>query len=697
MAFLVSPGVEVKEIDLTGIIPAVSTSIGGYAGHFDWGPIGDLVNISDEAGLAANFGAPSIANAESFFTAATFLRYGNTLLVSRAIDESAAKNAASGDEDGIGTRFLIRNINQYSNEFAANTLLANFYARCPGAYGNSLKIMVQPAGTPTRFNIEQLQVVTSGTGKAIEIVVTDPDGLLANGTPVALRSIRSRQDWINDLENSSVDFYLGAQDIDAYGVTTYKLMTSIDEFGVGTEYDPDSVYPAGWVGTVTPVDSEPGALVLTLGLNRGFLFAAPEAENFETVFANAPGTSQYAAEHGIENDEINLLIVDANGAFSDLSGSILERWSNLSVIPGAKSEDGKTIYYKDVINAGSKYIIADNVTGIVDGGDTPASSDPVITSSISSGTGSIWIAQLTGGANGTATDGNVYDALELLSDAESVDVNLLFAENDSEASITVANRLIRIVEGRKDCVAFISPDLEVADQSTDDAKLDKVLSKFERLPSSNYAIFDSTPIYVYDKYHDTYIWLPASGVMAGLCAHTDDVRDPWWSPAGYNRGQLIGVSKIAYNPLQSHRDALYKSRVNPIVSFPGEGIILYGDKTAQAKPSAFDRINVRRLFIVIEKAISTAAKYSLFEFNDEFTRAQFVNMIVPYLRDVQGRRGITDFTVVCDKTNNTGEVIDSSRFVADIYIKPARSINFITLNFVATRTSVEFSEVIGKF
>ena len=465
------------------------------------------------------------------------------------------------------------------------------------------------------------------------------------------------------------------------------------------------MYPTGYLGDKTPAPDADGSLVLTPSVNTGFLFSPPETIDFESAFVNGPGTSQFAADHQITNDEINVLVIDVDGVFSASPGTILERWNSLSVLADAKREDGSTQYYKEVINTGSRYIIADNLNGIIDFADSDVAD--VITyddgaivpyafaSSFDSG--SVFIARMTGGLSGSASNGDVWQALELLADAETVDVNLLFAENDTEGTITVANRLIRIGESRKDCVVFISPDIEVADQATEDAKLDKVLSKFNRLPSSNYTVFDSTPLYVYDKYHDEYIWIPASGTMAGLCARTDDRRDPWWSPAGYDRGQILGVAKIAYNPLKSHRDELYKSRVNSIIAEAGEGTLLFGDKTAQAKPSAFDRINVRRLFITIEKAIATAAKYSLFEFNDEFTRAQFVNMIAPYLRDVQGRRGITDFRVVCDETNNTGEVIDSNRFVADIYIKPARAINFITLNFVATRTGVEFSEVIGKF
>ena len=717
MAFLVSPGVEVKEIDLTNIVPAVSTTIGAYAGHFNWGPVGDVVNLGTEKELARYFGAPTKKYAQSYHLAATFLRYGDTLLVSRAIDENAstgAKNATTGDATGdiavAGTGgnngtlpYLIRNIKEYGF-ITANFLSSNFYARCPGAYGNSLKVMIQAADVPSRFSLSQIEIIAEGaspSGKAVQITVDDPDDILSDALQVSLRSIRSREDWVNDVENRTQGFYLGDEAaVDAYGTKTYTLYT---DSALTTVWDPDSVYPSGWNGDVTPEAGDPGSTVVMEEESRGFMFAPPEAEDFESAFVTTPGTSVYAQEHGAVNDEIHVLVVDVDGVFSGTAGTVIEKFANLSAATDAKREDGSSSYYKDVINTSSAFIIADNLTGIIDGADTAivdleTGGTLTFSSSFPDG-GSAWHVQMQGGSDGTLNtrNGDVYDALELFADPETLDVNLLFAENDTEASITVANKLISIAEKRKDCVVFISPDLEVKDQSTEDAKLDKVLSKFDRLTSTNYAVFDSTPLYIYDKYNDEYIWVAASGSMAGLCARTDISRDPWFSPAGYNRGQLLGVAKLALNPTQNQRDELYKSRVNPIVSFPGEGIILFGDKTAQAKPSAFDRINVRRLFIVLEKAIAKAAKYSLFEFNDAFTRAQFKALVDPYLRDVQSRRGITDFLVVCDESNNTAEVIDSNRFVADIYIKPARAINFITLNFVATRTGVEFDEVIGRF
>ena len=302
---------------------------------------------------------------------------------------------------------------------------------------------------------------------------------------------------------------------------------------------------------------------------------------------------------------------------------------------------------------------------------------------------------LTGGTDDNSpTVGEIATGYDLLEDAETVDVGLLFAYPDANGAETIAEDLISIVNARKDCVAFVSPPIE--DSQGASAPATDVMAFANGLSSSSYAVCDSSAVYVYDKYNDTYRWIGAAGHVAGLCANTDNVADAWYSPAGVSRGQLLGITKLAWNPIQADRDTLYKGRVNPLVSLPGQGTMLFGDKTLLAKPSAFDRINVRRLFITLEKAVSTAAKAQLFEFNDEFTRAQFKNLVEPFLRDVKGRRGLTDFSVICDETNNTSQVIDSNSFVADIYIKPARSINYITLNFVATRTGVSFTEIAGS-
>jgi phage tail sheath protein FI len=390
---------------------------------------------------------------------------------------------------------------------------------------------------------------------------------------------------------------------------------------------------------------------------------------------------------------MHIAVVDQDGAWTGTAGTVLETFAFVSQASNAKADDGTDNYYANVINNQSAYVRwGAHASALTDAGSTinGAAGAAFVTGSTALS------VSLSGGTDdNAATVGELSTAYDLFDDAETIDVNLLIGPETAAADdVTMANYMIAIAEGRKDCVAFVSP--AVAETVNNATAATDVKAWADALTSSSYAVIDSTALYVYDKYNDVYRWIVASGAVAGLCANTDNVADAWFSPAGFTRGQILGVTKIAFNPKKAARDDLYKARVNPIVSFPGEGIVLFGDKTAQSKPSAFDRINVRRLFITLEKAVSTAAKFQLFEFNDEFTRAQFRNLVEPFLRDVKGRRGITDFAVICDATNNTGDVIDGNRFVADIYIKPARSINFITLNFIATRTGVEFSEIIGQ-
>lgn len=672
MSFLVSPGVEVNEIDLTNIIPALPTSIGGYAGRFNWGPVGELVTVGSEKELARYYGTPTADTVESFYTAASFLRYGSTLKVSRAIDEETAKNADSGN--GTGNE-VIKNL----EDFESVTQGENFYARYPGTMGNSLRVLVHPATTNTRFAITD---ITVDSADQVVVTIDDEAGTVVNGVEIALRDVNASGDLITELRGTR----LWAGDVTTGTGSSVIITLYTDE------------------GTTTPFDASEYSDVSISVVGSPYLLAPIESELFEQSFVNSPGTSVYASKYGVSNDEINVLVVDEGGKFTKNPGEILERFENLSVASDAKGEDGSTIYYKDVINNSSRYILAFDLTSIIAEADdsiSEATSTPTYATQFD---GSVYSVSLSGGVD-TPVDSKdgVIEALDLFGDGDTVDVNLMFAENDNDGDNRIARALIQLAEDRKDVLAFISPWMDTKDKGTLDAKLDRVLERFNgtsastALASTSYAVFDSSPLYVYDKYNDKYVWIPASGSMAGLCARTDDTNDPWWSPAGFTRGRFLGVTKLGFNPKQTHRDALYQGRVNPIVSFPGQGVVLYGDKTALARPSAFSRINVRRLFIVLEKSISTSAKFSLFEFNDEFTRAQFRNLVEPYLRDVRGRRGITNFLVVCDDTNNTGEVIDSNRFVADIYIKPARAINFITLNFIATRTSVEFSEVVGQF
>lgn len=576
MAFQVSPGVEVKEIDATNVIPAVSTSIGGSAGFFQWGPGLQAITVSSEKQLVDTFGKPTATTFKYFGPMAAFLKYGNALKVVRGI-ASAAKNAGSGSSVQN-----LYNMDLYDNATIASTD-GDWIARFPGALGNSLEVQV----------------------------------CLANAT--------------------------------AFAAWTYS-----------------------------------------------------------TYFDRAPGTSQFATNLGNASalDEMHVVVIDKNGEITGTPGTVLETYEAVSQGTNAKNDDGSTNFFKDVINSASQYILTGYISANWLGSEAklPAvitASSTVYTAAEAGNPSDNTNLQndLAGGLDGTDSLAGVVVALDLLKDAETLDVNLLFATADTGSTKLVAEKLKEIVEARKDCVAFVSPPIALTNGSTAISAATAaaiVASTVVANMNSSYVVLDSTSVKVYDKYTDTYRFINASGHMAGLCANTDRVADAWFSPAGEQRGQLLGVTKLGFNPNKTDRDTLYKGGVNPLVSFPGRGTMLFGDKTSQFRASAFDRINVRRLFIVLEKAVSTASKSMLFEFNDEFTRANFRNMVEPFLRDVKGRRGITDFLVVCDETNNTGNVIDSNQFVADIFIKPARSINFIKLNFVATRTGVEFSEIAGQ-
>jgi len=418
-------------------------------------------------------------------------------------------------------------------------------------------------------------------------------------------------------------------------------------------------------------------------------------EYFNSVEA-APGTSNYVSTRNANatiNDEMHIIVADEDGQISGIPGQILEVWKNVSRASDAKGEQGGSVFYKDVLKNNSQWVWPGNdIFGAATSSALAANSN----------TNAIKTYSFAGG--GTDDDesniaiSKIMTAYDLFKSSEDIDISLVLAGKARGGSgEQVANYIIdNVAENRKDCVVFISP--ETSDTvNVPGRELDNVVGFRNLLRSTSYAVLDSSAKYQYDKYNDVYRWVPMNGDIAGLCVRTDNTRDPWFSPAGFNRGNIKNIIKLAYNPDKADRDQLYKAGVNPVVNFPGQGVVLYGDKTLLARPSAFDRINVRRLFIVLEKAIAVAAKSALFEFNDEFTRASFRNLVEPYLRDVQGRRGIYDFRVVCDNTNNTPEVIDRNEFIGDIYIKPARSINFIQLNFVAVRTGVEFEEIVGRF
>jgi hypothetical protein len=408
--------------------------------------------------------------------------------------------------------------------------------------------------------------------------------------------------------------------------------------------------------------------------------------DYKAYFDSAPGTSAFVASKSGSNDELHVIIIDGSGVFTGTQGAVLEKWPFMSKALTAKLSDGSTNYYKEVLNKGSQYIWwMDHPNSMTNWGGTAIGTTFMSLSEPDTHT-------FAGGTSVEPSDADINVGYSMLADKDKYDVSLLLTGGHSDT--VVKHAIDNVALARLDCMVFFSPPLVAVKNNAGSEATDVADYRNTTINrSTSYAVMDSGWKVQYDSYNDEYVNIPLNADTAGLCARTDQTNDPWWSPAGYNRGQVKNVIKLIWSPDQTERDTLYKSNVNPVVSFVGQGTVLFGDKTQLSKPSAFDRINVRRLFIVLEKAIATAAKYQLFEFNDVFTRAQFRSMVEPFLRDVQGRRGIYDFRVVCDETNNTGEVIDRNEFVADIYIKPARSINFIYLNFVAVRTSVSFEEV----
>jgi len=517
--------------------------------------------------------------------------------------------------------------------------------------------------------------------------------------------------------DSNFDSFFTAANFLAYtnNLLVVRVDTSNQRNAVSTgtavkikNFDDYSINYSGGQGTVGEWAAKyPGALGNSLKVSMA------DSQTFtgwtyEAEFDSAPSTSTFAASVGSTNDEIHVIVIDEDGLWTGTQGAILEKFSYVSKASNAVKSDGTNNYYKNVINSQSKYIWwmdhTSAVTTTVAGAGTSgvAWGLDALNNGFKDLTGAV-TKSLAGGVDDlSATDGELQAGFAIFANAEQYDISLIPVGKVSE---TVAEYVINnVAEVRLDCVAFISPqyivgnasggtDGDVIQGGTISDMVDALNEYRNELPSSSYAVLDSGSKYQYDRYNDKYRFVPLNGDVAGLCARTDYTNDPWWSPGGLNRGQVKNVVRLAVNPGKTERDNLYSNGVNPVVNFPGQGTVLFGDKTLQSRPSAFDRINVRRLFIVLEKAIATAAKYQLFEFNDSFTRAQFKNLVEPFLRDVQGRRGVTDFRVKCDDTNNTGEVIDRNEFVADIFIKPNRSINFITLNFIAARSSVSFTEI----
>jgi hypothetical protein len=569
MAFQISPGVNVSEVDLTTVVPSTLTTSGAFAGRFQWGPANKIKLIDSEITLTQTFGKPNSNTATSFFTAANFLAYGNNLQVVRSI----ATGTVNADANTSQANIQITNEDAYEAAYLnvnSSNLYGPFTARYAGALGNSIKVEVFDSANNTLFN----------------------------------------------------------------------------------------------------------------------------AWSYKSYFTSVPGTSSQATTAGGSNDEMHVIVVDAGGLITGTPGTVLETYPFISKASDG-TLNGSSTYYKQVIFNNSKYIYAMDPVDYANTSATwgLASSTAFVRISVVTYTGGNYSITLAGGVDSAPTTGNLNTAYDSFSNKETIDIALVLT---GDAGVTTQQYVIdNLSISRADCVTFISPRLaDVVNQSgSESTNITSWLSSLNR--SSSYVVADSGWKYQYDKYNNVYRWIPLNGDIAGLCVYTDSIKDPWFSPAGFNRGAIKNSIKLAWNPTKTYRDALYSAGVNPVVTFPGQGTVLFGDKTLQSKPSAFDRINVRRLFITLEKSIAKAAQYSLFELNDEFTRAQFISLVTPFLRDIQGRRGITDFKVVCDSTNNTPQVIDSNQFVGDIYIKPARSINFIQLNFVAVGTGVDFNTIVG--
>jgi hypothetical protein len=641
MPFQVSPNVLVQERDVSLFVPQVATTAGAFVGHFNWGPAKQFVTVDSEKTLYNIFGKPDDNNFKYWYTAANFLSYGNNLQINRLVDTGALNASAAGSAVQIANDDHYDGVNGYS----APTLTSTEYVgRYPGALGNNLKISACDNNSYS-FNVT-LASVTS--------VYTTGASVTATSRPIPKGS------WIEITYNS----------------VNYRFQTTADAATGATTL--------AFVNTAIATASTTTATALW--------------EFWQNV-ASRPGTSRFAQTKAATTsgttiyDELHVIVVDEDGAISGVANTILEIHQGLSKASDAKSTDGTSLYYKNYLNLNSQYIrwgsapAAGYLTSSVGQSLAWGSASPT-----SGGFNTMTYVQsrsLSGGVDATPTDALMQVEYLKLANAELYDVSLIPVVGVTADNATAAYVVDNVAESRRDCMVFVSPTTSA--KNTGDLVVADRTANFNK--DSTFAVMDSSWKYQYDRYNDVYRYVPMAGDTAGICVRTDSIAEPWYSPGGYTRGQVKNLVKLNWTPGKTDRDNLYRYQINPVVTQPGLGTVLFGDKTLTQKPSAFDRINVRRLFIVLEKAIATAAKFQLFEFNDGFTRSQFVSLVEPFLRDVQGRRGIYDFKVVCDETNNTGEVVDRNEFVADIYIKPAKSINFITLNFVATRTGISFEEV----
>jgi hypothetical protein len=734
-----SPSVTIREIDLTSVVPAVATSVGGAVIDATWGPVMDVTTIDSENALVQRFGKPSDGNAASWYTPANFLAYSGNCLVVRT-DAAKARNAVSAltfTVDSIpvtaaGTGYTASGVGAVSVAIDAPPVagkvrtinvstVGTLYTAAPSVVitapdvpggtqatatavlggGGVVRIIVTNGGTGylTAPTCTFTGGTTTGVTAVLGVATLTLGGIRATATPIVTTGGVSGF----NITNPGSGYYASTDPSSAYYQTPVATITNgagtgatvgiVNLVNGGVKINNSNIYDVAFAdgqGVAGEFAAKyPGSL------GNSIRISMCDAQTFSTwdfkdFFDSAPDTSTFAANNSCVGDEMHIVVIDKDGRWSGIAGTVLEQYAHVSKAGDGRKDDGSSAYYKTVLNNQSQYVWwIDHPAAAVNWGQNANSITYTPVGPIT--------RDLAGGVDDlNSTDGQKMNAFSLFGNDEDLDVNLIMC---GKASAVVANYVIQnIAEVRKDCVAFVSPQ----DTTTGDALVgitsdlaDKMVAFRNLLPSSSYFMIDSGFKYQYDRYNDKFRWVPLNGDIAGLAARTDDTNAPWFSPAGFTRGVIKNVVKLGFSPRKADRDTLYKHGINPVVAFPGQGVVLYGDKTGFSKPSAFDRINVRRLFITLEKAIATAAKYQLFEFNDDVTRANFIAMVTPFLRGVKGGRGITDFNVVCDTSNNTQQVIDTNRFVASIFIAPARSINFIELSFVATRTGVNFAEVAG--
>lgn len=743
-----SPGVVIQERDLTTVTTPVGLNVGVMAAPFSQGPVEEIVQISSERQLVNTFGEPNDYNYEYWFTASQFISYGGVLKTIR-VSDAALKNAVD-----TGTAALIKNLQDYETTYeGSNSNVWHWASRTPGELGNSVGIFVTDAG-PDQILVlpapgagnehefvedEAVSAASGAAGKvykyAIRLTVTGVVGSFTPGdaTTISIGGSNEAVDVLAwDSANKVLEIGLQAGGVtgilaDAQVITQGTNSATIATGGVSrllyVGLDSASV---GFAAADSILDTNSTAVVVTSARSEYAEREYLPGSKWINV-APRPGTSLYANGVGGSNDELHILVIDVDGKITGNPGSVLERFVGVSKGSDAKTSVGEVNYYKEVIKQKSRYVYwGSHEDADFAGSGTPSAGDWGQTAlsrrfnllRSSAGTTAYPSGRITIGSKSNATFyyrlgsgvtytnvGGAYSitntalatAYGLVEDPESQTIDFILsgpAGADDAAAIAKATTLINIVEERRDCLAFFSPKRSDVIGITDAQSVtNNIVNYFDQISSSNYVVFDSGYKYIYDKYNDVYRYVPCNGDVAGLCLQTAETAEPWYSPAGFSRGVLRNAIRLAFSPNKTQRDTLYAARINPIVSFPGQGIVLFGDKTAQGFASAFDRINVRRLFLVLERVIGEAAKTQLFEQNDEAQRNLFINIVEPYLRDVQGRRGVTDFLVKCDETNNPPEAVDRGEFYAEIYVKPTRTINYVTLSFVATRTGVSFSEV----